>query len=119
MNMEENALVKYTFLKLLLKEFDIHIKETEEDKIALAKQCVEIYDTPEEFYEKTNWDRDNPEQSSIKPKAAIVFFMNSYLMLKCVWCRIQISTPSVWLKSEDITKQKRANILLLCFSYVL
>ena len=93
--------------------------KTEEDKIALAKQCVEIYDTPEEFYEKTNWDRDNPEQSSIKPKAAIVFFMNSYLMLKCVWCRIQISTPSVWLKSEDITKQKRANILLLCFSYVL
>lgn len=66
MNMEENALVKYTFLKLLLKEFDIHIKEAEEEKIALAKQCVEIYDTPEEFYEKTNWDKDNPEQSSFQ-----------------------------------------------------
>ena len=64
MNMEENALIKYTFLRLLLKEFDIHIKETEEEKIALAKQCVEIYDTPEEFYEKTKWDKDNPEQSS-------------------------------------------------------
>lgn len=22
--------------------------------------------TPEEFYEKTNWDRDNPEQSSFQ-----------------------------------------------------
>ena len=66
MNMEENALIKYTFLRLLLKEFDIHIKETEEEKIALAKQCVEIYDTPEEFYEKTKWDKDNPEQSSFQ-----------------------------------------------------
>ena len=47
-----------------MKEFDLHIKESEEEKIALAKQCVEIYDTPEEFYEKTNWDKDNPEQSS-------------------------------------------------------
>ena len=50
----------------MLKEFDIHIKETEEEKIALAKQCVEIYDTPEEFYEKTKWDKDNPEQSSFQ-----------------------------------------------------
>ena len=42
------------------------IAETEEEKIALAKQCVEIYDTPEEFYEKTKWDKDNPEQSSFQ-----------------------------------------------------
>lgn len=58
MNMEKNALVKYTFLKLLLREFGIYIRETEVEKADLAKQCVEIYDTPEEFYEKTNWDKD-------------------------------------------------------------
>ena len=51
--MEKNALVKYTFLKLLLREFGIYIRETEVEKADLAKQCVEIYDTPEEFYEKT------------------------------------------------------------------
>lgn len=62
MNMEKNALVKYTFLKLLLREFGIYVRETEVEKADLAKQCVEIYDTPEEFYEKTNWDKDNPEQ---------------------------------------------------------
>ena len=50
MNMEKNALVKYTFLKLLLREFGIYIRETEVEKADLAKQCVEIYDTPEEFY---------------------------------------------------------------------
>lgn len=66
MNMEKNALVKYTFLKLLLREFGIYIRETEVEKADLAKQCVEIYDTPEEFYEKTNWDKDNPEQSSFQ-----------------------------------------------------
>lgn len=66
MNMEKNALVKYTFLKLLLREFGIYVRETEVEKADLAKQCVEIYDTPEEFYEKTNWDKDNPEQSSFQ-----------------------------------------------------
>ena len=62
MNMEKNALVKYTFLKLLLREFGIYIRETEVEKADLAKQCVEIYDTPEEFYEKTNWDKYRAEQ---------------------------------------------------------
>ena len=66
MNMEKNALVKYTFLKLLLREFGIYVRETEVEKADLAKQCVEIYDTPEEFYEKTNWDKDNPEQRSFQ-----------------------------------------------------
>ena len=50
--MEKNALVKYTFLKLLLREFGIYVRETEVEKADLAKQCVEIYATPEEFYEK-------------------------------------------------------------------
>ena len=54
MNMEKNALVKYTFLKLLLREFGIYIRETEVEKADLAKQCVEIYDTPEEFYLEEN-----------------------------------------------------------------
>lgn len=66
MNIEENTLLKYTFLELLRKEFGIYIKETEVEKATLAKQCVEIYSTPEEFYEKTNWDKDNPEQSSFQ-----------------------------------------------------
>ena len=44
MNMEKNALVKYTFLKLLLREFGIYVRETEVEKADLAKQCVEIYE---------------------------------------------------------------------------
>ena len=42
---------------MLLREFGIYVRETEVEKADLAKQCVEIYDTPEEFYEKTNWDK--------------------------------------------------------------
>lgn len=37
MNMEKNALVKYTFLKLFLREFGIYIRETEVEKADLAK----------------------------------------------------------------------------------
>ena len=48
MNMEENALVKYTFLKLLLKEFDLHIKEFRRRKNCTGKtMCRDLLYTEE------------------------------------------------------------------------
>mgnify|MGYP007005887839 CR=1 FL=1 len=38
MNMEKNALVKYTFLKLLLRQIGIYIREKEVEKTDLEKQ---------------------------------------------------------------------------------
>ncbi len=63
MKFTESILVKYTFLELLERQFGIQIREDEADKIELAKQSIEIYDSVEEFYEATGWQRDNPEES--------------------------------------------------------
>lgn len=63
MKFTESVLVKYTFLELLEWEFGIQLREDETEKIELAKQSIEIYDSVEEFYEATGWQRDNPEES--------------------------------------------------------
>ena len=63
MKFTESVLVKYTFLELLEREFGIQLREDETEKIELAKQSIEIYDSVEEFYEATGWQRDNPEES--------------------------------------------------------
>lgn len=63
MEVTENSLVRYGFLKILKEEFNIHIKEEELDKIELASRCIFIYDSPEDFYESTGWARDNPDAS--------------------------------------------------------
>lgn len=31
------------------------------EKLELAKNCIEIYESEQEFYEYTNWKKDNPE----------------------------------------------------------
>lgn len=63
MKFTDSLLVKYTFLELLEREFGIELKEKETEKIELAKQSIEIYDSMEEFYEATGWQRDNPNES--------------------------------------------------------
>ena len=64
MDIKDNTLTRHTFRELLLQEFGIAIGEKESDKIELAESCIEIYNSMEAFYEKTGWDKDNPEQSS-------------------------------------------------------
>ena len=63
MESKDNSLVRYGFLKLLEKEFDIHIKERDLERIELAKRCIYVFDSQEEFYQFTGWARDNPETS--------------------------------------------------------
>ncbi len=63
MKFTDSLLVKYTFLELLDREFGIRLREDEADRIELAKQSIEIYDSVEEFYEATGWQRDNPGES--------------------------------------------------------
>ena len=64
MDVKKNTLTRHTFRKLLFQEFGIEIGEEESEKIELAESCIEIYNSMEEFYEKTGWDKDNPEHSS-------------------------------------------------------
>lgn len=61
----ENNLLKYSFIRLLDLEFGIQVKETDIEKLELANACVEIYPSLEEFYNKTNWDKDNPEHCNL------------------------------------------------------
>ena len=55
-----NSLVKYGFIKILELEFGIYLKEHETEKIELAETCIEVYDSVEDFYKATGWQRDNP-----------------------------------------------------------
>lgn len=58
---KENSMVRYGFKILLMREFDIHIKENDYNRLIAAAGCIEIYDSMEEFLEKSGWKRDNPE----------------------------------------------------------
>ena len=58
---KENSMVRYGFKILLMREFDIHIKENDSNRLIAAAGCIAIYDSMEEFLEKSGWKRDNPE----------------------------------------------------------
>lgn len=58
---KENSMVRYGFKILLMREFDIHIKANDYNRLIAAAGCIEIYDSMEEFFEKSGWKRDNPE----------------------------------------------------------
>ena len=60
-----NSLVKYGFIKILELEFGIYLKEHETEKIELAETCIEVYDSVEDFYKATGWQRDNPEVANL------------------------------------------------------
>ena len=61
-----NSLVKYGFIKILELEFGIYLKEHETEKIELAETCIEVYDSVEDFYKATGWQRDNPEEAKLE-----------------------------------------------------
>ena len=61
-----NSLVKYGFIKILELEFGIYLKEHETEKIELAETCIEVYDSVEDFYKATGWQRDNPEEANLE-----------------------------------------------------
>lgn len=58
---KENSMVRYGFKILLMREFDIHINETDVGRLIAAAGCIEIYDSIEEFLNKSAWKKDNPE----------------------------------------------------------
>lgn len=58
---EENSMVRYGFKILLMREFDIHINETDVGRLIAAVGCIEIYDSVEEFLDRSGWKKDNPE----------------------------------------------------------
>lgn len=58
---KENSMVRYGFKILLMREFDIHINETDVGRLIAAAGCIEIYDSIEEFLNKSGWKKDNPE----------------------------------------------------------
>lgn len=59
-----NSLVRYGFKVLLAQEFGLRLGEDETDKLLLARDCIEVYASVEEFLERTGWGRDNPEACS-------------------------------------------------------
>ena len=61
-----NSLVKYGFIKILELEFGIYLKEHETEKIELAETCIEVYDSVEDFYKATGWQRDNPVEANLE-----------------------------------------------------
>ena len=41
---KDNSMVRYGFKILLMREFDIHINETDVSRLIKAAGCIEIYD---------------------------------------------------------------------------
>lgn len=54
---KDNSMVRYGFKILLMREFDIHINETDVSRLIKAAGCIEIYDSLEEFLEKSSWKK--------------------------------------------------------------
>lgn len=65
-DIRDNSLVRYGFRYLLEREFDLYVHEDDIEKLELAKTCIEIYETEQEFFDKTGWKRDNPEISEFQ-----------------------------------------------------
>lgn len=66
LDIQNNTLVRHSLLGFLEMEFGVSIKEVEMEKIELARKCIEVYESPEEFFEKTGWAKDNPEISDFQ-----------------------------------------------------
>lgn len=65
-DIKTNSLVRYSFKRLLEREFDISITEDDIERLELAKNSIEIYETEQEFFEKTGWKWDNPEAAEFQ-----------------------------------------------------
>lgn len=56
-----NPLVRYSFLRTIRNEFGIHIPDDDVESAVRMGGCIQIFDNWEAFYEETGWERDNPE----------------------------------------------------------
>lgn len=65
-DIRENSLVRYSFKRLLEREFHLSIHEDDIKKLERAKSSIVIYETEQEFFEKTGWKRDNPESADFQ-----------------------------------------------------
>lgn len=63
MDIQNNTILRYGFLKLMRTEFHLYIREDDIERVLLAQKCIHIYETPEEFLQKSGWRNDNPECS--------------------------------------------------------
>ncbi|MCD8073668.1 MAG: hypothetical protein LUF27_01290 [Lachnospiraceae bacterium] len=59
--MEENSLERHLFLTLLRREFGVFLGDDDIEGALAAKNCIRVYDTWQDFYDTTGWERDNPE----------------------------------------------------------
>lgn len=57
----DNSLVRYSFLRVIRYEFGIYISDDDIENARCVQDCIQIFDTWEDFYETTGWKRDNPE----------------------------------------------------------
>ena len=97
---KENSMVRYGFKILLMREFDIHIKENDYNRLIAAAGCIEIYDSMEEFLEKSGWKRDNPELG--EKSYLLDNHICRYIQGK-VWyfSRLRLREPSVGKKKSN------------------
>lgn len=56
-----NSLVRYSFLRIVRNEFGVYIADDDIENTRRAQDCIQIFDTWEDFYKTTGWKRDNPE----------------------------------------------------------
>ena len=62
--LSESALGRSVFAKIMEVEFGIKLHPDDRKQVREAFRCVQIFDSWQEFYEKTGWGRDNPETDS-------------------------------------------------------
>lgn len=63
LDISDSVLGRDVFAKLLEQEFHIHIHPDNSGQIRAALDCLQVFDSWKEFYEKTGWKRDNPEEA--------------------------------------------------------
>lgn len=60
------AFGRYAFAALLEKEFHIHINPDDREQAKEALHCLQMFDGWQDFYEATGWERDNPQESTVR-----------------------------------------------------
>ncbi|WP_314723559.1 hypothetical protein [Enterocloster bolteae] len=57
----ESPVIRLGFSTVMKREFDVDIDYTDREAVLLAVQALESYNSVEEFFVFTGWDKDNPE----------------------------------------------------------
>lgn len=59
-----SALIRCAFLRFIQKEFGIHVEDDDLYKVEDLIDCIEVYDSWKDFFNETNWRKDNPESAT-------------------------------------------------------